>query len=924
MRVDWIKCSSETLDTVPKKAGQLVYVTDSKEQYFDVKNGERIKISDVIFLESIAARDSLENPFTGKLYFIIETRELWAYCNNRWVDVELGTQAWKTIFDNTNVPSSAVNAQQALEELYNNKLNKVAASDVIYCNDSNGNPQTIDKTTYVVSTEYNTFKDTITETVSNNMTTLQGEISNLQDYVDDEVAAVSERISTITEGVDEKIAQGDSEVKQELTDLIDTTKTDIETDYNTKIGTINTTITNIQQDITDLDNNKIDKNITAILSTGSTLTNEVEGITFTDNRINPSTNETSTVTTLLKSSDIEFETDANGINLSIPELDTLDTKIDDNYTSLDSKITLLKTDYEANKALVDDEIGRIDTSITTLQESVSTNASDIDTLEGKVTAVETDVTTIQNDISDIQNDISDIQQDLSNVEAMHNFSEYPSIQSQNVSTTEMFNSIKALNLNTGTMLLGGCKLTDFPTGLINGEVQVMIYPNNVLYAVLRSSNLYPYEWIANSHTYNGWISLSDNVLIEAKEYTDTKTENITNIETRLTTAEGNISTNAADITNLTTRLDTAETNISTNATDITNIETRLDTAETNIDNLETQVETNVTNISTLRTDVDNNTTSISDLSTDNQTNKTNITNLQTKITEAETDIDNLETQVGTNTANISSLTSRVTDTENDITTINSTIEDIQEDISSFNTDISSLDERITTNTTNISTNTSNITTNTTNITTNANAISVLQTRTEANRITGETNTLAIEGLRNEIDTYHHYFQGYFEHTYLIEELVGERGDYAYNGETGTIWSFDTVWSDTLDPIPSDLAGKSQTTPLMDGTATVGTENYYAAGDHVHPTDITRAAASDLQAHIDNTTNPHNVTKAQVGLGNVDNTADIDKPVSTAVQALITNLQSQITALQAEVEALKGTVQTEVQDAEDIADEILGE
>lgn len=36
----------------------------------------------------------------------------------------------------------------------------------------------------------------------------------------------------------------------------------------------------------------------------------------------------------------------------------------------------------------------------------------------------------------------------------------------------------------------------------------------------------------------------------------------------------------------------------------------------------------------------------------------------------------------------------------------------------------------------------------------------------------------------------------------------------------------------------------------------------------------------LQGHTTDTNNPHQVTKAQVGLGNVDNTADTDKPIST--------------------------------------------
>lgn len=40
------------------------------------------------------------------------------------------------------------------------------------------------------------------------------------------------------------------------------------------------------------------------------------------------------------------------------------------------------------------------------------------------------------------------------------------------------------------------------------------------------------------------------------------------------------------------------------------------------------------------------------------------------------------------------------------------------------------------------------------------------------------------------------------------------------------------------------------------------------------------------AHTMDMANPHGVTKAQVGLGNVDNTADINKPVSTATQSAL--------------------------------------
>ena len=49
---------------------------------------------------------------------------------------------------------------------------------------------------------------------------------------------------------------------------------------------------------------------------------------------------------------------------------------------------------------------------------------------------------------------------------------------------------------------------------------------------------------------------------------------------------------------------------------------------------------------------------------------------------------------------------------------------------------------------------------------------------------------------------------------------------------------------------------------------------------------TAATDAELTAHTGNTSNPHSVTKTQVGLANVDNTSDANKPVSTAQQAAI--------------------------------------
>ena len=50
--------------------------------------------------------------------------------------------------------------------------------------------------------------------------------------------------------------------------------------------------------------------------------------------------------------------------------------------------------------------------------------------------------------------------------------------------------------------------------------------------------------------------------------------------------------------------------------------------------------------------------------------------------------------------------------------------------------------------------------------------------------------------------------------------------------------------------------------------------------------ISSGTGVQLQIHLDDLSNPHQVTKVQVGLGNVDNTSDVDKPVSTAQQTAL--------------------------------------
>ena len=69
-------------------------------------------------------------------------------------------------------------------------------------------------------------------------------------------------------------------------------------------------------------------------------------------------------------------------------------------------------------------------------------------------------------------------------------------------------------------------------------------------------------------------------------------------------------------------------------------------------------------------------------------------------------------------------------------------------------------------------------------------------------------------------------------------------------------------------------------------------------------DVT-ALETKVNNHIANKSNPHTVTKTQVGLGNVNNTSDADKPVSTAQAAAIADAKAAGTAAQTSINSHAG-------------------
>ena len=129
-------------------------------------------------------------------------------------------------------------------------------------------------------------------------------------------------------------------------------------------------------------------------------------------------------------------------------------------------------------------------------------------------------------------------------------------------------------------------------------------------------------------------------------------------------------------------------------------------------------------------------------------------------------------------------------------------------------------------------------------------------------------------------------KAYFE----IPENKPVRGEIVYAMDTDEYGSLNKDGV-TIDWVPhrglvTSVAGKQQDVIL--DKADVGLDQVDNTADLDKP--ISNATKQWQDDHL-TAVNPHNINKAQVGLGNVDNTSDLNKPISSATQEKLTELQN---------------------------------
>lgn len=149
----------------------------------------------------------------------------------------------------------------------------------------------------------------------------------------------------------------------------------------------------------------------------------------------------------------------------------------------------------------------------------------------------------------------------------------------------------------------------------------------------------------------------------------------------------------------------------------------------------------------------------------------------------------------------------------------------------------------------------------------------------------DTSTKAVQNaaitnfVNSSIESSTAEFKGTYDSKVEMDAVTANQNDYAFLcvlNNDGSVNHYERYkWSDT------EVSGSHWLFEYNVNNSSFTAEQWAAINSGIKDTDV-----SALGGHVNNTNNPHSVTKAQVGLSDVDNTSDADKPISTAAQTAL--------------------------------------
>lgn len=544
--------------------------------------------------------------------------------------------------------------------------------------------------------------------IEENITNLNTETQKQIESINTEITSIkeintqqTEDIKTITQSIDEVNTKIDTKV-QELQ------QKDIEQDeklnnINTVIETINTEITDVQEDIV-----QINKDIDNVELTNS---EQDEKLNILDTEITNLKNKDTDLQSQIdeiNDSQIVQDTDVQDIKKQLESINTEIDTINEKDTEQDTNISNIQTDITEYKS-------QMQTTIESLQQKDNTLDSKDKEIEAEIETIKTDITNLQ-DYDDVQDqNINANTQSITELTEKHNTDikalqdKDTILENKNIEQDQRLSSVENKNTEQDNKLT---QIEQTQTQLdtnIKEALQDITDLDNKVEGQLEDIQQIADDQATMIESINNSVSIINNTITNIKNKDTEQDKAIDNLTTKvnsnnqilteeiksINTLNQQQSQQISDINSSISDLNSSIMNINDTVADINASNAHLDQKVTSMANELTAATENNTRQDQEITELDTKLQELQEkVSEDETITDGELQQINTKLDELDVELQQTNTNVSTNTENIELNTGKITDLESRVDTA---------------------EENITTNTQNINKNTQDITTNTQSI-----------------------------------------------------------------------------------------------------------------------------------------------------------------------------------------------------------------
>lgn len=445
------------------------------------------------------------------------------------------------------------------------------------------------------------------------ITQLQIDVSN----IDGEGSANASAISAL----DVRVTENESDISSQATQI---------TNLNASLATSNSNIAGNAGAISAIDA-RVTQNEDDITSQSSQITSLDSSLTTANNNIAGNSSAIGLLDTRVTASEDEITSHASQLTSINSSISAANSNISGNagaISAIDTRVTQTEDDITAQAS----DIASINSSLGTTNSNVAANASGLSALTTRVTSNENELVSVGSQITQIENDIAAIESGGSgNSSAISALDSRVTVNEGDISThssqittlqSDVSSALSNASGNASAISALDSRVEATESSLTSQSSQITTLSNSVTTAQVTadSRNAIFYGpsssvptatgvddvWYVSNlgnlpRRWNGsaWVDIQDTAIAG-------NSSAISTLDSRVDTAEGNISSQGSAVTALQNSVTDLETNTGANATAINSIDTRVTSAEGNISS-------QATSILQLQSDVGDNTSTIQQL-----------------------------------------------------------------------------------------------------------------------------------------------------------------------------------------------------------------------------------------------------------------------------------------------------------------------